>query len=378
MKDIYIIMANQNILSFYGTKLDLRVDYSELYDFEPSKVQSDYNEEVLDFSNEIVYTGLTIDSSCLETFTTPWEININSRYTGDTCDFTVKRRTEKGWTLDFVFNGDINNSIFYYWGIKDEELDKNYADNNLTFSFTDDKRIKWESYHYSGNCNTVSGYTESYYTSSGMTPTLCENGISSDFNITITFDRYKHYEDCDVENEGGFNDLILGPHSVPYTPTNTGSTANQITTGYTITNDIKDWVTGGTITHDYTEYLNKKWFNERQKRLGRLKIYLNGNPIYKVENFEEVIPSFRESEQPIVQIWGNDSIDYTTKAIKYYEEPLDYVHIFHKYITTIKSNYEINECYNVLYEPLVGYFDNSLLLADGSNFLTNNNNIILY
>ena len=371
-------MANQNILSFYGTKLDLRVDYSELYDYELSKVQTDYNEEVIDFLNEIVYTGLTIDSSCLETFTTPWEINIDSRYTGDTCDFTVKRRTEKGWTLDFVMNGDINNSVFYYWGIRGEFLDKNYADNNLTFSFTDDKRIKWQSYHYSGNCDTVSGYTESYYVSSGMTPTLCENGISSDFNITISFDRYKHYEGCEIENEGGFNDLILGPHSVPYSPTNTGSTANQITTGYTITNEITDWVTGGTITHDYTERLNKKWSDERQKRLGVLKIYLNGNPIYKVDNFEEVIPSFRESEQPIIQTWGSNSTDYIIKMVRYYEEPLDYVHVYHNYTTTIKPNYEIIDCNQTTFEPLIGYFDNGLLYEDGDNFLTNDNNIVLY
>jgi hypothetical protein len=378
MKDIYIIMANQNILSFYGTKLDLRVDYSELYDFELSKVQTDYNEEVLDFLNEITYTGLTIDSSCLNNLTTPWEIDINSPYTGNSCNFTVKRRTENGWTLDFVFNGDINESIFYYWGIKNDLRDKNYADNNLTFSFTDDKRIKWHSYHYSDNCDTVSGYTESYYMSSGMTPTLCENGISSDFNITITFDRYKHYTDCDVDNEGGSNDLILGPHSVSYTTTNSGSTSNQIATGYTITNEIKDWVTGATITNDYTESLNKKWSNERQKRLGTLKIYLNGKPIYKIKDFEEVIPSFRESEESIVQIFGNDSTDYITKKIRYYEEPLDYVHVFHNYITTIKPNYEIVECNDISFEPLIGYFDNSLLFADGSNFLTNDNNIILY
>jgi hypothetical protein len=46
-------MANQNILSFYGSKLDLKVDYSELYDFELTKVQDNFNAQVLDFTTPI-------------------------------------------------------------------------------------------------------------------------------------------------------------------------------------------------------------------------------------------------------------------------------------------------------------------------------------
>ena len=61
MKDIYIIMNRQNILNFYGSKLDLKLDSSELYDFELGKTTIDYNTDVLDLTNEITYTGLTID-----------------------------------------------------------------------------------------------------------------------------------------------------------------------------------------------------------------------------------------------------------------------------------------------------------------------------
>ena len=102
MKDIYRNMNRQNILNFYGSKLDLRLDSSELYDFELSK-DVNYDSDVLDLTNEITYTGLTIDSSCYTGFTTPWSIPINERYTGHTCNFNIRRRTEKGWTLDFVF-----------------------------------------------------------------------------------------------------------------------------------------------------------------------------------------------------------------------------------------------------------------------------------
>ena len=54
-------MNTQNILKFYGSKLDLKLDSSELYDFELEKTTIDYNTDVLDLTNEITYTGLTID-----------------------------------------------------------------------------------------------------------------------------------------------------------------------------------------------------------------------------------------------------------------------------------------------------------------------------
>ena len=365
MKDIYINMANQNILRFYGSKLDLKVDYSELYDFELSKVQMDYNEEVLDFDTEITYTGLTIDSSCLTGLTSPWEVEVNKPYTGGTCDFTVRRRTEKGWTLDLVFDRLVTGTTFYYLGIKDDLANGNYADNNLTFSFTNNKKIKWESYHYSGSCNPDSGYTESYYTLTGNTPELCANGIYDDFNITITFDRYTYLYDCEIENEGGFNDLILGPHAVSYTdelwaPT-TGDTGSffsgsfighstQITTGYTMVTGSLNWITGDT-KYSYVEELNKKWAGEKQKRLGTLRIYHNGKRIYKLENFEEIIPSLRSSENEIVQIFGDNLLNGVLKQVKYFEEPLDFVHVNHHYLTSIKPNYSIYGCSDVLPSP---------------------------
>ena len=64
MKDIYECMASQNILTFYGSKLDLKVDYSELYDYELSKIQYDYDCEVLNFDTPIDYNSLVLDSDC--------------------------------------------------------------------------------------------------------------------------------------------------------------------------------------------------------------------------------------------------------------------------------------------------------------------------
>jgi hypothetical protein len=349
-------MNSQNIKKFYGSKLDLKLDSSEFYDFELSE-DTNYDNQVLDFSNEITYSGLTVNSSCYSGFTNIWVLPIDELYTGHTCDFKIRKRTEKGWTLDFVFNRNniewSGGTTFYYWGISGETVESNYADNNLSFKFTSDGRIKWDSYRYSGYCDSTSGYTESYYISSGQTPVLCSGGTSSNFNITITFERYKHYKDCDIENQGGINDLIRNPYTIDYSG-NTGSTTTQITTGYTITNTLKDWISGGTITNEYIEILNKKWSDEKQKRLGTLKIFHNGKRIYKLENWEEIIPSLRKSENEIIQKWGGGTTAYNNihtgttlfqiKKIKYFEEPLDFVHIKHHYLTSVKPNYSINEC----------------------------------
>ena len=96
-------MNSQNIKKFYGSKLDLKLDSSEFYDFELSN-DTNYNNDVLDLTNEITYTGLTIDSSCYSGFTNLWVLPINELYTEYDCDFKIRKRTEKGWTLDFVFN----------------------------------------------------------------------------------------------------------------------------------------------------------------------------------------------------------------------------------------------------------------------------------
>jgi len=360
MKDIYIIMNRQNILNFYGSKLDLKLDSSELYDYQLTTNEVDYDTDVLDLSIPITYSALTIDSSCLITNLNdqkPWIVPIDSHYTGDTCDFTVRRRTEKGWTLDFVFNREGNNwsegKVFYYLGTDDNSGLLNYLDNNLSFQFTNDGKIKWVAHRYSGYCDNSSSYIGTHYMSDDETSPLCVIDNNKDFNLTIVFNRNKEYDGCDLENEGGFNDLIQGPHAVefikPLTGV-TGMTSTQIVTGYTITNTIQDWVTGGTITTQYIEELNKKWSDERDKRLGDLKIYLNGNLIYTKHNWEEVIPSYRNN-QTIIQSWGGgqdyswfgsySTCGFNMKSIKYYEEPLDFVHVKHNFRTLTGYTFEI-------------------------------------
>ena len=160
-------MNTQNILKYFGSKLDVKLDGSEYYDYELGKIEDDFDSDVLDFNTLIVYSGLTIDSDCLNddlNIIKPWYVEIGVPYTGYSCDFTVRRRTEKGWTLDFVFNKEnrdwVDGGTFYYMGIINETDPKNFIDNNLSFSFTSNGEIMWETYRYSGYCDTVSGYTD--------------------------------------------------------------------------------------------------------------------------------------------------------------------------------------------------------------------------
>jgi hypothetical protein len=489
MKDIYIIMNRQNILNFYGSKLDLKLDSSELYDYQLTTNEVDYDTDVLDLSTPITYSALTInqtllDASCsrntitlieydnsvndsdyiysgltltlnynnfisrfgspyrytilnndiytytgitgeihyfriggfnntlnisgltpntesqiISGFSTnlidcssklangsnccpvppilnnkPWVYKIDEGSGNNNCSPIVRRRTEKGWTLDFVFNREglswSSGNIFYYLGVLgDTNSTNNYLDNNLSFRFTNDGKVKWVAHHYSGSCDASSGYRQSNYIATGQTPTLCVTNNTKDFNLTIVFNRYKELTGCDIDNIGGFNDLIQGPHAVEFVKPLTGVTAmtsTQIVEGYTITNTIEDWITGGTITTEYVEKLNKKWSDERDSRLGDLKFYLNGNLIHTEENWEEIIPSYRDNQE-IAQSWGGGR-DYLTfwsptqsvccfnmVSIKYYEEPLDFVHVKHNFRTRL-NDFDFEICNEPCVDDVYKYF----------------------
>ena len=288
------------------------------------------------------------------------------------CTNIINRRVEKGWTLDFIFNRESlpwsSGGVFYYFGTRGTNDQEEYADSNLSFRFTSDGRIKWTAIRYSGYCNNGT-YTESYYTETGQTPTICATGETKDFNVTIVFDRYKRYDHCDIENMGGWNDL-LGVKISEYSDTSiTAVTSTQLAT-----------------YEDTYEFLNKKWADERQRRMGTLKIYLNGRPIYKKENWEEVVPSNR-GLQPFIQSWGGGTglmnnehqgvCCFNMKTIKYYEEPLDFVHVRHNFITRL-NNYDFYICGIDCEDDLLAYVTDGLLTEDAENIITEDNNMTLY
>ncbi len=362
-------MNTQNILKYYGSKLDIKLDHSEFYDLELGGVNNDYNADLLDLSSSITYNSLTIDSDCLTGNTVnengPWVIDVGINYTGDTCDFTVRNRTELGWTIDFVFNKDgqdwSGGKTFYFLGVQNEPHPPHYYDNNLVFRFTSDGKIEWESVRYSGYCDSNSGYTETFYTDTDQTNIIPTGITSNDFNVTITFERYLRYDTlCDLSNEGGINDLV---------------------TGVTISNSV-NIITGATELYKINYGLNEVWFNERHKRLGTLKIYINGLLFYKKENWEEVIPTIRDVGV-IKQKYGtgysnNSATNYIIKRVKYFEEPLNFLQIKHHYIVDTLPLFNITSTDIICTDDLISYTDIGLLTENSINLITEDNNILIY
>lgn len=360
-------MNSQNILKFFGSKLDLKLDHSELYDFEIGGTDVDYDISLLDFNTSINYNSLVIDSSCLSNLDNikPWIINVGEENIIEDCDFTVRRRTESGWTLDFVFNkNDLawsNGGLFYYWGTDDSTI---LLDNSLRFGFTSGGAIEWSAYRYSGYCDSTTGFTETTYFDTDNTTSLPTGQTQNDFNITITFERYNRYESCDIPNEGGWNDLI---------------------TGVTVLNPMQT-ITGDTEETSFIEVLNEKWFSERNKRLGVLKIFLNGRIIYKKENWEETIPSIRDVDGGFVQIFGKglagNATQFELKRVKYFEEPLNFLQINHHYIVDTMPYYDVPNnttiCNVDASGDLIGYTNVGLLTEIEENLLTEDNNILIY
>lgn len=244
------------------------------------------------------------------------------------CDFIIRSRTEKGWTIDMVFNASgytwQDNSIFYYWGIGGATGATEYIDNNLSFSFTSDNKIKWKTYKY-----TESGQ---YKIMSDVTPSLCSGATTGDFNITITFERNNILDgECEIENLGGVNDLITD----------------------TSVSNIFNAITGATENIVYTYGFDKKWINSKYFRYGTLKIYFNGKPIYKLNNWEEIIPSERGTSYPLIQVWGSGTTgcgdihdgtcNFEIKEINYYEEPLGFLQVNNLYQSKL-TIYDFNPC----------------------------------
>lgn len=269
--------------------------------------------------------------------TKPTIYEIDNVYSYDDGMFDVRSRTEWGWTLDFIFSGysGTTGNTFFYLGLLDEFDVPNYIDNNLSFDFTVDGRVRWKKMSYSNPCLT--GHTTIEVTD--KTPVLCPDGISSDFNITIVFERNLKYDGCcEMLNEGGENDLFTGwtlSNPYEYVSVTTGQTEPHIAQHTTI------WT------------INPKWYKERFKRLGTLKIYLNGRVIYKMKNWEEVIPTHRQSINKLVQSWGggttgsggihNGINPFVIKRIAYYEVPLKFVDVRNNYLE-LSSIYDITEC----------------------------------
>jgi hypothetical protein len=137
------VRVNQNILDIS--------DDSDIIDGDGNNliVVSDaltYNTIIDEFDSDFIdcVQSLDDDDNCclqpLKLDNKPWAYKFDSGAGVDNCSPIIKRRTEKGWTLDFIFNRQnqswSSGSVFYYLGVRGENDPLNYSDNNLSFQFT--------------------------------------------------------------------------------------------------------------------------------------------------------------------------------------------------------------------------------------------------
>ena len=138
-----------------------------------------------------------------------------------------------------------------------------------------------------GTCVTgqtyMTGYTIQEYCSPPIYP-RCEKenpswlNLEHWFQVDVVWTRYTNFDFCDLKYFGGLEDIT----EIKYLDSLANNSVNLIKPPLTHKGEY-----GETIE---IVQLNKKWLDDNKNRLGRLKIYVNGKPIYTLENFEEVIP----------------------------------------------------------------------------------------
>jgi len=103
--------------------------------------------------------------------------------------------------------------------------------------------------------------------------------------IDAVFQRYEYFEECDLLDKGGLGLIV----KKEYTATTAHNSLSLIMPP--ITHDDIDPATTEVVN------FNGAWFQEREYRLGALKLYVNGRLFAVLENFEEIIPRLLNVEK---------------------------------------------------------------------------------
>lgn len=154
--------------------------------------------------------------------------------------------------------------------------------------------------YFTGGCETTgtcattgvtynTGYTVTEYCSTKGIYDDCEDTdfIDGDrwFQINIVWERYKYFDDCDLIYRGGLDDI----EKIEYIDSLAGESVLLIEPPIT-----HDSIVPETIL---TTHLTEKYLYEKDDRLGRLKIYINGRIFFVIEDFEEIIPRGIDTEK---------------------------------------------------------------------------------
>ncbi len=103
--------------------------------------------------------------------------------------------------------------------------------------------------------------------------------------VDLTFKRYNFYEGCDLLYEGGIGEMS----SLVYPATERNDTLSLIQPPFTHDEDVEYPV--------QRVVMNRDFIDSKEKRLGTLKVFLNGYLFMVVENFEEIIPRPLDTEK---------------------------------------------------------------------------------
>ena len=103
--------------------------------------------------------------------------------------------------------------------------------------------------------------------------------------IDAVFQRYAYFDECDLLDKGGLGLIV----KTEYTATTAHNSLSLIMPP--ITHDDIDPATTEVVN------FNGAWFQEREYRLGALKLYVNGKLFAVLENFEEIIPRLLSVEK---------------------------------------------------------------------------------
>ena len=244
------------------------------------------------------YESVTSELECLKTCTCE-----NTGNTDSSCiDIYPKLKTEQ--------QHNISQCNSYTEEVNSEPVDlaMDVVSNAMGIRFKEDPKNPKICVRYikmTGDCVTTvtcektgtqycSGYTVNEICSSKGIYDVCNynSPICEDKNteerwvmISTVFERYETLEDCDLLNWGGLGDIrqFLYPSSI------NGASYNLIAPPHTNNVDPEE-------LKNITE-INKKWTFNKDKRLGRLKIYVNGFLFMVIEDFEEIIPRELNTEK---------------------------------------------------------------------------------
>jgi len=116
---------------------------------------------------------------------------------------------------------------------------------------------------------------------------LCASGTTERWvMVSAVFERYETLENCDLLNWGGLGDIRY----LAYNSEINGASYNMIMPPQTHPGSEKE------IQNQFIKF-NQKWIDNKDKRKGLLKIYINGYLFMVIEDFEEIIPHELNTEK---------------------------------------------------------------------------------